>query len=31
MIVVMGIVIGGMVIAMYMPMFDMIQAVQSSA
>jgi type II secretory pathway component PulF len=28
---VMGIVIGGMVIAMYMPMFDMIQAVQSSA
>ncbi|CAN5798786.1 type II secretion system F family protein [soil metagenome] len=31
MIVVMGIVIGGMVIAMYMPMFDMINAVQSSA
>ncbi|HLM66082.1 MAG TPA: type II secretion system F family protein, partial [Longimicrobium sp.] len=28
MIVVMGVVIGGMVVAMYMPMFDMISAVQ---
>jgi type IV pilus assembly protein PilC len=28
MIVIMGVVIGGMVIAMYMPMFDMINTVQ---
>ena len=28
MIVIMGIVIGGMVVAMYMPMFDLIQTVQ---
>jgi type IV pilus assembly protein PilC len=28
MIVVMGVVIGGMVIAMYLPMFDMINAAQ---
>jgi type IV pilus assembly protein PilC len=27
MIVVMGVVIGGMVVAMYLPMFDMIQTV----
>jgi type IV pilus assembly protein PilC len=31
MIVVMGVIIGGMVVAMYMPMFDMINAVQASA
>jgi type IV pilus assembly protein PilC len=31
MIVVMGVVIGGMVVAMYMPMFDMVNAVQSAA
>jgi putative toxin-antitoxin system antitoxin component (TIGR02293 family) len=28
-VIVMGIVIGGMVVAMYMPMFDMVQAVQA--
>ena len=29
MIVVLGVVVGGMVVAMYLPIFDMVNAVQS--